>query len=433
MQLITTHRSTDFDAFASIVAGTLLYPGACSLLPKTINPNVRAFFSIHKDLFEMNKVEEIDFSQVAKLIVVDTCRWSRLEKMDNLQNRADLEIDLWDHHDEASDLNPKWACQENIGANITLMLREIQKRKIRLTPMQATLFLTGLYEDTGNLSFSGTTAEDVYTAGYLLENKADLNVLNTFLQPGYGVKQKDILFEMLKTAPRIKLGNLSISINAVHIEGHVSNLALVVNMYREILSLDAAFGIFIHDDHDKCIVIGRSAVEDINIGSIMRSMGGGGHPGAGSVMLKSVNPDALYDWIHELLKGNQQATVQVSDLMSYPVITVTPDTPMEKVAELLKQEGCTGVPVVEASGRLVGIISRRDFRKVKGASRMKSPVKAFMSTKNITIGPENSLMEAARLLVKYDIGRLPVVKDDQLVGIISRSDAMLYFYDLFPG
>jgi len=202
-------------------------------------------------------------------------------------------------------------------------------------------------------------------------------------------------------------------------------------MYREILNLDAAFGIFVHDDNNKCIIIGRSAVDAIDIGSIMRSMGGGGHPGAGSAMLKSVNPDALYEWIIELLQGNQQASVQVSDLMSYPVITVTSDTPMEKVAEILRTEGCTGVPVVD-NDQLVGVISRRDFRKVKGSARMKNPVKAFMSTKNITITPEASPIEASRLMVKHDIGRLPVVKNDRIIGIISRSDAMLYFYDLFP-
>ncbi len=431
MRLITTHRSTDFDAFASLVAATLIYRDGTPLLPKAVNPNVKAFLSIHKDLFEMSGVDEIDFNQVNQLVVVDTNRWSRLEKMDDLKDRPDLEVEVWDHHEEKTDLNPQWICQESIGANITLMIREIRRRNIKLTPMQATLFLIGLYEDTGNLTFSSTTAEDAHAAGYLLGNNADLNVLNTFLQPGYGVKQKDILFEMLKSQPRTKIGNFSVSVNIAHIEGHINNLSLVVHMYREILGLDAAFGIFVHDSHDKCIVIGRSAVDDIDIGTIMRSMGGGGHPGAGSAMLKSVNPDALSDWVYELLKGNQQASVQVSDLMSSPVITVPSDTPMEEVAAILKKEGCTGVPVVD-NGRLVGIISRRDFRKVKGSRRMKSPVKAFMSTKNITINPENSLMEAARLMVKHDIGRLPVIQNDRVIGIISRSDAMLYFYDLFP-
>jgi nanoRNase/pAp phosphatase (c-di-AMP/oligoRNAs hydrolase) len=431
MQIITTHRSADFDGFASVIAGTILYPDAIPVLPKTLNPNVKAFLSIHKDLFKIKSISEIDLDQVNRLIVVDTSKWARLESMKSLKDNDNLEIFLWDHHENQCDLKPTWQCQEKIGANITLMIREIKKQKILLTPIQATLFLIGLYEDTGSLSFSSTTAEDAYAAGYLLENKADLNILSTFLQPAYGEKQKNILFEMLKTAPRTKIDTFTVSINIMHIDGHVNNLSLVVNMYRDILNVDAAFGIFVHNDHEKCIVIGRSSVEDINVGSIMRSMGGGGHPGAGSAMVKSVNPNALHDWLLELLKGNQQASVLISDLMSYPVFSVASDTPMSEVADLLKEKGCTGLPVVD-NERLVGVISRRDFKKIRKGSQLKAPVKAFMNTRNITIGPDKSPMEAARIMIKHDIGRLPVVKDDKIIGIMSRSDAMLYFYDLLP-
>ncbi len=431
MQIITTHRSADFDGFASVIAGTILYPDAIPILPKTLNPNVKAFLSIHKDLFETRSIKEIDLDQVKQLIVVDASKWSRLEKMKRLKENENLEIFLWDHHENLCDLNPAWSCHEKIGANITLMIREIKEQKILLTPMQATLFLIGLYEDTGNLSFPSTTAEDAYAAGFLLENKADLNILSTFLQPAYGEKQKNILFEMLKTAPRTKIENYTVSINVIHISGHVNSLSLVVNMYRDILNVDAAFGIFVNKDHEKCIVIGRSSVEDINVGSIMRSMGGGGHPGAGSAMIKSVNPSALNDMLLELLKGNQQSSVLISDLMSYPVFSVTPDMPMSKVSDLLKEKGYTGLPVVDDE-KLVGVISRRDFKKIRKSSQLQAPVKAFMNTRNITIDPDKSPMEAARIMVKYDIGRLPVVKNDKIIGIMSRSDAMLYFYDLLP-
>ncbi|MFZ2630989.1 MAG: CBS domain-containing protein [Desulfosalsimonadaceae bacterium] len=432
MQIITTHRSADFDGFASMIAGTLLYPDAIPILPKAINPNVKAFLSIHKDLFETHAVSDIDPEKVTRLIVVDTSKWSRVEPMGNFKKKEDLEIHVWDHHQNPCDFNASWKCHEKKGANITLMIREIKKRGILLTPMQATLFLTGLYEDTGSLTFSSTTAEDAYAAGYLLENKADLNILSTFLQPAYGEKQRNILFEMIKTAPRVKINHFSVSINAVTIEGHVNNLSLVINMYRDILNVDAAFGIFVHKDNDRCIVIGRSNVDDINVGSIMRSMGGGGHPGAGSAMIKSANPDALKEWLMELLKGNQQSSVMISDLMSYPVFSVRSDTPMSEVANLLKEKGCTGLPVVDDE-QLVGVISRRDFQKIKKSSQLKSPVKAFMSTRNITIGPDKSPMEAARIMVKHDVGRLPVVnKDGKIIGIMSRSDAMIYFYDLLP-
>ncbi len=431
MQIITTHRNTDFDGFASVIAGTILYPEAVPLLPKALNPNVKAFLSIHKDLFKTCSVDEIDFDAVTQMIVVDTSKWSRLEQMGKLKNKKDLEIILWDHHQNSCDLDPVWKCQEKIGANITLMIREIKNQNFLLTPMQATLFLIGLYEDTGNLTFPSSTAEDAYAAGYLIENKADLNILSTFLQPAYGEKQKNILFEMLRSATRTKIDNYTVSINTMTINGHVNNLSLVVHMYRDILNVDAAFGIFVHKDHEKCIVIGRSGVDDINIGSIMRSMRGGGHPGAGSAMIKSVNPEALNELLLELLRGNQQASVLVSDLMSYPVFSVTSDMSMGSAADFLEEKGCMGLPVVDDE-RLVGVISRRDFKKIKKSSQLKSPVKAFMSTKNITIEPDRSPMEAARMMVKHDIGRLPVVKDGRIIGIMSRSDAMIYFYDLLP-
>jgi CBS domain-containing protein len=318
-----------------------------------------------------------------------------------------------------------------VGATVTLLTRQLKKEDKLLTPIQATLLLTGIYEDTGNLTFPSTTAEDAYAAAYLLERKADLKIINTFLRPAYGEKQKQILFKMLQTARRNKISGHSISINKIDIEGYVDSLAVVVRMYMEIVNVDVVFGLFSDSERDRCMVIGRSTVDGFDVGSIMRSMGGGGHPNAGAALLKSVNPAAVEDWINELILGNQQSSVQISDLMSFPVITVSGDTPMKKVAEILKKKGCTGVPVVN-DNKPVGMISRRDFRRIKKESQLKAPVKAFMTTKILTIEPGNSPMQAARLMVKNDIGRLPVVEDNRIIGIITRSDTMLYFYDLLP-
>ncbi|MFP4194376.1 MAG: CBS domain-containing protein [Desulfobacterales bacterium] len=432
MQIAATHKNTDFDALASLVAASLIYPGASAVLPKAVNPNVKAFLSIHKDMFDLYGVGDIDFEKVEKLIVVDTNKWSRFEKMSQLRDKSGLEIVIWDHHDEADcDINAAWKFQERIGANITLMLRSLKEKKTPISPIQATLFLCGLYEDTGNLTFPSATAEDAFAAGYLLEQGADLSILRTFLQPAYGQRQKDILFEMLKKATRKKINNYTVSINIARIEGHVNNLSQVVHMYREIVNVDVAVGLFVHRENGKCIIIGRSIVSDINIGSIMRSMGGGGHPGAGSALLKSANPESLKEWIVELLRGNQESSVQIRDIMSSPVVRVGSDTKMSEVYGVLEEKGCTGLPVID-NGSLKGIISRRDFKKLKKASQLDSPVKAFMSTKNIIIAPDRSPMHAARLMVKHDIGRLPVVENNQIVGIVSRSDAMRYFYDALP-
>jgi nanoRNase/pAp phosphatase (c-di-AMP/oligoRNAs hydrolase) len=431
MQIVTTHKGTDFDGLASLVAATLIYPDSISVLPKSINPNVKAFLSIHKDLFKIYSVADVDLKRVDRLVVVDTNSWRRLEGMESLKEKDDVEILLWDHHADNGDIDPTWKSQEDMGANITLLIRQLKEERKLLTPIQATLFLAGLYEDTGNLMFPATQAEDAYAAAYLMDFKADLNVLGTLLRPGYGQRQKNILFEMLQNAKRIKKDGYTISINDLEIEGHVGNLSVVVNMYREIMNVDAAFGIFVNKANGRCIVIGRSNIDEIDIGTLMKSIGGGGHPGAGSALLKSVQPEAIKEMIIELVQGNQRSSVQVSDLMSFPVLSVPPDMRMKDVALILREKGCTGIPVID-NDRLVGMISRRDFRKVRNDSQKGAPVKAFMSTTIRTISPGKSPMQAARLMVKHDVGRLPVVANERVIGIITRSDAMLYFYDLLP-
>ncbi len=431
MQVVATHRNTDFDALASLIAATLIFPEAVPVIPRSVNPNVRAFLSIHKDIFKVRTPDQIDPDRITRLIVVDVNQWDRLGRFSALKHRNEVEVFLWDHHPDKGDIRADQVCHEPMGANITLMIRELKKRRIRLSPIQATLFLTGLHEDTGNLMFPSTRPEDARAAAYLMEQEADLNVLGSLLRPAYGEKQKNVLHEMLQSEKRTRIRGYTVSFNKVNIEGHVGSLSVVVHMCRDILNVDAVFGIFTGRKRGKSIVIGRSNVEGLNIGDIMRGLGGGGHPGAGSAMIEFANPDTVEEMITRLILGNQQASVQVSDLMSFPVLTVTSDTPMEDVRRLLREKSYSGVPVV-TDGHLAGVISRRDFQKVKKNSGWKAPVKAFMIPQVTTIEPGQSPMQAARLMAKHDIGRLPVVQDGELIGIVSRADVMRYFYDLLP-
>ena len=431
MQVVTTHKNTDFDALASVIAATLLYPGSVSILPKSLNPNVKAFLSIHKDHLQVSTVDDINLNQISRLVVVDVNRWERLDRMASLKNKSDLEILVWDHHFNEGNISADYLRLAPTGATVTLLVEQLKTEGKLITPIQATLFLAGIYEDTGNLMFPSTTAQDAYAAAYLLERKADLGIINNFLRPAYGEKQKSVLFKMLENANRTKINGHTVSINKIGVRGHVDSLAVVVRMYRDIVNVDVAIGIFTDTERQRCMVIARSSADGIDVGAIMRSLGGGGHPNAGAALVKSVDADTVEDRIYELIKGGQRASAQISDLMSFPVFTVADDTSMDEVAGILREKGCTGLPVVK-NGSLVGMISRRDFRRMKKNAQLTAPVKTFMTLNVRTIGPGQSPLEAARLMVKHDIGRLPVVADGRLIGIITRSDAMRFFYDLLP-
>lgn len=433
MQIITTHKNTDFDALASVIAGTLLYPDAVGVIPKMVNPNVARFLSTHKTAFNIILPHEVEHALVDTLVIVDTDKWQRLDRMDKLKNRKDIEIHLWDHHMNGGDIDAHWACHEAAGATITLMVREMRKRGMSLSPLASTVMLIGLYEDTGHLTFPSTRAEDAHAAAFLLENGADLHVAGFFLNPPYEENQKEILFELMKQTDKLKINDHSIAVNIVKLDGKVTTMANVVNMYRKIINVDAAFVIFVNEADQRSMIIARSGIDRIDVGLMMKNFGGGGHSGAGSATVKfqDLTPEALKKAIVEQIQKDQKEVAKVSDIMSFPVTTVPPDTTMREVHTIMAEQKIRGVLVVD-DGELLGIIVLWDFKKIRQERQWDSPVKAFMARNITTITPDVAPTKAAQIMVTNNIGHLPVVHEGEVIGIVTRTDILTYYYDLLP-
>ena len=112
--------------------------------------------------------------------------------------------------------------------------------------------------------------------------------------------------------------------------------------------------------------------------------------------------------------------MKVRELMTTEPTTVEPDATLGEVATLMKQEDCGSIPVVEA-GRLVGIVTDRDIviRGVAGGTDPKTQrVSTIMSADPVTIGADDDVTEAEKVMADRQIRRLPVVEDGRLVGII---------------
>lgn len=118
----------------------------------------------------------------------------------------------------------------------------------------------------------------------------------------------------------------------------------------------------------------------------------------------------------------------VRDIMTRPVVAIGPDEPISDVIALMAQRRLRHFPVVDA-GRLVGIVSDRDLRTV-GADHpdarpgvvARDSVRALMSTPVWTASPLDPIDEAAALLRRKAIGAMPVLDEDELVGIVTASD-----------
>lgn len=431
-QVITTHLNTDFDALASVIGASLLYPDAVGVIPKMVNNNVSKFLSTHKSAFELYLPNEVEYGAVDKLILVDTDQWHRLDRMKHFQDRDDITVDIWDHHTKnPGNIDAGFVCKEGVGATVTLIVREMKKRNMSLSPLESTVLLLGLYEDTGHLSFTSTTPEDAHAAAFLLENGADLNVASFFLRPPYEEQQKEILFELLKTTEKITINGRKIGFNIVKLDKKITNLASVINTYRGIVNVAAVFVLFINEAH--CTVIARSGSPAIDVGQIMRAMGGGGHSGAASATLrdKHCQGEQIRDDIISSLKNEITHHAQMVDLMSFPVVTTTPSTPMKDVRELMDEKNVRGVVVMEGDS-IEGMLVLHDFRKIKKDNQWQSPAKAFMARNIITTTPDTPPFIAAELMSSNSIGYLPVVHEEKMIGIVTRTDLLNFVYGLVP-
>ena len=109
----------------------------------------------------------------------------------------------------------------------------------------------------------------------------------------------------------------------------------------------------------------------------------------------------------------------VVEIMSRHVISVPPTMPAAEVARLIQERRITGLPVVDAQGSVVGIVSEIDVAPRGGATAAD-----IMSRQVVTVPPETTVREVAALLLERRIRRAPVVADGRLVGIVSRSDLL---------
>lgn len=135
----------------------------------------------------------------------------------------------------------------------------------------------------------------------------------------------------------------------------------------------------------------------------------------------------------------------VKDVMTVPAVTVRTDTALKEVALLLTEKRISGLPVVDAVGRLAGVVSEADIllvergepapeaglfasRRRRGRTRSETKTAGdAMTSPAVTIGPDRSLTEAARVMIEAGVNRLPVVVEGKLLGIVTRADIVRAF------
>lgn len=115
--------------------------------------------------------------------------------------------------------------------------------------------------------------------------------------------------------------------------------------------------------------------------------------------------------------------VTVGHMMTAPVTTVPENLPLAKVVEMMYASKHLGFPVVERD-MLVGMVTLADVNRTSPIDREAMQVKDIMTRDIVTLPPTASVIDALRIMSTRNIGRIPIVHEDRIVGIVTRTDIL---------
>ncbi len=426
MDVITTHVNADFDSLGSMIAAKKLYPGAVLVFPGSQEKSLRRFF-LESVLYTVpfEKLRRIDLASVTRLILVDIRQWDRIGRFQQVVDDPNVEIHIYDHHPPTEhDIQGDVEIYKPYGASVTLMVELLQERSLSLTPEEATILMLGIYEDTGCLTFSSTTVNDLRAAAWLLERGADLNAVSDLITPELTQEQVGVLNEMIQTRRTYTFEGIEVTVAEASADGYVGDLAVLVHKLKDMENLDVLF--VLARMENRIFLVARSRIPQVDVGAIARAFGGGGHPTAASATLKDLTLFQAREQLLVLLADHLKPLDEkqtVRDHMSFPVKSMDVGDTVREAAETLNRYNINSLPILDA-GKVCGILTRQIVEKAAYHGLKDRKVGEFMSSDFATLSPDEPLRRARDLLLKGGQRFVPVLEGEELVGLLSRTDLL---------
>jgi tRNA nucleotidyltransferase (CCA-adding enzyme) len=418
MHLIVTHDNADFDAVASLLGATKLYPGAVPVVPRRINRNVHDFLNLYWDEFPFVWPQDLSFGKsdrVSRLTLVDSQHVPTLKGIDEK-----TQVQVIDHHELARDLpEGTQVTVQNTGATATLLIEEVKRQRIRLTPNEATLMLLGIYEDTGSLTYANTTPRDAHAAAWLLEQNASLDIVRQFLNYPLSDSQRVLYDRLMDSFETHVVEDRTVMIAVARSDQYVEEISTLAHKLRDLFEPDALFLVVAMEDHTQ--LVARSTTDAIDVGAVATHLGGGGHPRAAAALIRHVNLPKIHTQLLEVLHQHVRPPITVSQIMSRGVRTLEPGDTVSEAAAVMTRYGHEGFPVVE-DGQVVGVLTRREIDKALHHKLGGTAIRQFMRKGPFFVTPEDSVEKLQSLMMREGLGQVAVVENGKVIGIVTRTD-----------
>ena len=427
MDIITSHINADFDSLACAIAAKKLYPDAVIVFPGSMEKRVRDFIEIFKPA-DIKKVKDIPLNEVKRLIIVDTKHPDRIGPLKELLSRPDVTVHIYDHHPVTRD-DIKGAVKifDAVGAASTIFAEIIHKKKLPITPMEATLLCLGIYEETGSLIFTSTTPRDLEAVAFLLKRGANLNIVSDFLKEEMSREAVALLNELVQSLKEVVIHGVRIRIGRGTMEGF-SDVSYLAHKIMDMEDLDMDALMIMIGMADKILIVARSKVPELNVAQALADFGGGGHATAASATIKDLPFEIAEERIIESLNRNIRPMKLAVDVMTSPVVVIKGESKVKEAEGMMTRYGVNVLPVLKDDA-YKGIITREVVEKALFHGFGNSRCIDFATTDALTVTPWTFLSEIEKTMVEHNQRFVAVMEGNKIIGAITRTDILRSLYE----
>jgi tRNA nucleotidyltransferase (CCA-adding enzyme) len=411
-----------------MIAATKLYPEALLVFPGSQERKVRDFIEVF-DPIRINRLKDIDPEKVDTLIIVDAKQADRLGPLAKMLRNKGLTIHIYDHHPfKETDIRGDVEKIEEVGATATLMSEILKNRKLHPSPMEATTLALGIYEETGSLLFPSTTERDLLAVSYLLKHGANLNIVSSYLKTELNVQELDLLNELIKSSAEVVLRGIRVLIVRAARDAYVGDAAHFAHRIMDLEDIDAV--VLLLSMEGKILIVARSRVPELDVGELMGEFEGGGHPTAASATIREASLEVVAEKIVNLLSRYIKPGKTAADIMTSPVITIDWDSSIKDAEDKMTKFGVNVLPVIR-NNKYAGLISRETVEKAIFHGFRKNRASDFSTSEALTVEHSTSIRDIETMMIEHNQRFMPVLKEDVIIGAITRTDLLRVLYEEF--
>lgn len=378
---------------------------------------------------EIRKLREIEPSEIRMLIIVDTKQPDRIGIFSDVAKSKDVQVHVFDHHPIED-------------GDIRGEFERIETVGATATIFTELLKEKGLHPDPMEATI---LALGIYeeTGCFLFPSttERDLSAVSYLIRRGAIL---NIVSEYVKT----DFGKEELEILNELLK---SSRELVIKGIRVMItktSRDSYFGdaallahkvmdledidavVLILGMQGRIILVGRSRVKELDVAGLLKEFGGGGHHAAASATIKGDSLEIVEEQILRRIPEYIKPGKIAADIMTSPVISIPWDSAIREAEDSMTKFGVNVLPVIK-DGEYAGLISRETVEKAIFHGFKKNRIADFCSTEKLTVTAGTPIRDIETMMIEHNQKFMPVLDGQRIIGAITRTDLLRMLYEEF--